>query len=293
MSQSQRNPDLAEAKASRETSPRRSPVARLDQQSVLEAYARWAPVYDLVFGRLAFFGRFFDRAREAVIEHVNTRAGRLLEVGVGTGIALGRYGRHLRITGVDLSPDMLALAVKRVAAERLDHVERLAEMDASALGFDAASFDTVVVMFTITVVPQPDQVMAEVARVLKPGGEAILVSHFASDGGWRQRLETALTPFTRKLGWSSRFPRRPHPRPQRPRTGRDPPPAAPRRLHHGPPAPPLTPATLPRRPRTALAAARSRIRNGKRRRSRRRIASLDTRDRHSLYPARRLGSSDG
>lgn len=178
----------------------------LDQTSVLAAYARWAPIYDYVFSKTALFGRFFDRARVAALEYLNSRSGSVLEMGVGTGIALSRYGRHLRVTGIDLSPDMLAVARRKVEAERLDHVEALLEMDAARLEFPDASFDTVAVMFTITVMPHPDRVMAEVERVLKPGGEAVILSHFASDGGWRRGLEAVFTPLTSRLGWRPDFP---------------------------------------------------------------------------------------
>lgn len=196
----------AKAAPSRDASIRLDTTPRLDQRTVLEAYARWAPVYDFVFGRLALFGRFFDKARGAALDYLNTRSGTVLEVGVGTGLALARYQPHLKITGVDLSPDMLAIARQRVAERGLTQVEALLEMDASRLEFPDASFDTVAVMFTITVVPHPDQVMAEVERVLKPGGEAVIVSHFASSQGWRKAIEGFLTPFTRKLGWRPDFP---------------------------------------------------------------------------------------
>lgn len=173
---------------------------RLDEKAVLAAYSRWAPIYDWVFGRV------FEAGRRAAVEIINRSSGRLLEVGVGTGLALPRYGSHLKVTGIDLSPDMLAVAKKRVADAKLATVEALHEMDATRLTFDDASFDAVAVMYTITVVPHPDAVMAEVERVLKPGGEAIVVSHFASDSGWRRAIEDALTPFTKKLGWRPDFP---------------------------------------------------------------------------------------
>ncbi|MDK9698250.1 MAG: methyltransferase domain-containing protein [Siculibacillus sp.] len=177
-----------------ETSP------RLDEKAVLAAYSRWAPIYDWVFGRV------FEAGRRAAVEVINRGSGRLLEVGVGTGLTLPRYGSHLKVTGIDLSPDMLAVARKRVEDEKLETVEALHEMDATRLEFADASFDTVAVMYTITVVPHPDAVMAEVERVTKPGGEAIFVSHFASDSGWRRAIEDVLTPFTKKLGWRPDFP---------------------------------------------------------------------------------------
>ena len=173
---------------------------RLDEKAVLAAYSRWAPVYDWVFGRV------FEAGRRLAVEIINRRQGRLLEVGVGTGITLPRYEKHLKVTGIDLSPDMLAVARRRVEAQKIDTVEALIEMDATRLGFADASFDTVAVMYAITVVPHPDAVMAEVERVLKPGGEAIFVSHFASESGWRRAIEQALTPLTKKLGWRPDFP---------------------------------------------------------------------------------------
>lgn len=173
---------------------------RLDEASVRAAYSRWAPVYDRVFGKV------FDAGRRAAVEVINRRSGRLLEVGVGTGLTLPRYGSHLSVTGIDLSPEMLAVARKRVADEKIATVEALLEMDATRLGFPDESFDTVAVMYTITVVPHPDAVMAEVARVLKPGGEAIIVSHFASEGGLYALIEGWLTPFTKRIGWRPDFP---------------------------------------------------------------------------------------
>lgn len=174
--------------------------ARLDERAVLAAYSRWAPVYDWVFGRV------FEAGRRLAVEIINQRQGRLLEVGVGTGLTLPRYERHLKVTGIDISPDMLAVARRRVEHRRLETVEGLLEMDAGRLAFADGSFDTVAVMYAITVVPHPDAVMAEVERVTKPGGEAIFVSHFASESGWRKAIEHFLTPFTKKLGWRPDFP---------------------------------------------------------------------------------------
>lgn len=173
---------------------------RLDEKAVLAAYSRWAPIYDWVFGRV------FDAGRKRAVEIINERQGRLLEVGVGTGLALPRYKSHLKVTGIDLSPDMLAVARRRVAEQKIETVEALHEMDATRLAFADGEFDNVAVMYTITVVPHPDAVMAEIERVTKPGGEAIFVSHFASESGWRKAIEHFLTPFTKKLGWRPDFP---------------------------------------------------------------------------------------
>lgn len=173
--------------------------ARMDESAVREAYRRWAPVYDQTFGRVAAEGR------RHTVEIINQRAGRLLEVGVGTGLSLPNYGRHLEIVGIDLSPEMLDKARGRVAGEGLDNVLGLYEMDASELRFEDASFDTTVAMYVMTVVPNPEKVMRELARVTRPGGEVVLVNHFSQEEGVRGWVERRMAPFADKLGWHPVF----------------------------------------------------------------------------------------
>lgn len=174
-------------------------VARIDEQAVLKAYARWAPVYDFAFGPVAAFGR------KRAIDIINQRQGKLLEVGVGTGVALPCYEPHLTITGIDLSPDMLRKARSRVRSHKLKNVAGIYEMDASELRFDDGSFDTVVAMYVMTVVPDPVKVMAELERVCAPGGEVIIVNHFAQDHGLRGNVERWMAPAARALGWHPDF----------------------------------------------------------------------------------------
>jgi phosphatidylethanolamine/phosphatidyl-N-methylethanolamine N-methyltransferase len=171
----------------------------MDEAAVRTAYRRWAPVYDNTFGRVAAEGR-----RHAV-EHINTREGRVLEVGVGTGLSLPAYRRELEIVGIDLSPDMLQKARDRVAAEGLANVAGLHEMDAGDLKFPDASFDTVVAMYVMTVVPDPEKVMRELARVCRPGGEVLIVNHFSTEEGMRGWVERRMAPFADKLGWRPVF----------------------------------------------------------------------------------------
>src|SRR5205814_4669195 len=99
-------------------------VGELDQDTIAKAYARWAPVYDLVFGAV------FDRGRQAAIAAAERIGGRILEVGVGTGISLPDYASANRITGVDISVPMLKKARERVVARGLANVDALAVMDA-------------------------------------------------------------------------------------------------------------------------------------------------------------------
>ena len=174
-------------------------IGRIDEGAVLEAYRRWAPVYDYTFGMIAREGR-----RHAV-EVINEGAGRVLEVGVGTGLSLPDYDKRLEIVGIDLSPDMLEKARERVAAEGLGHVTGLHEMDAANLKFPDAAFDTVVAMYVMTVVPEPEMVMRELARVTKPGGQVLLVNHFSQREGVRGWVERRMAPFADKIGWRSVF----------------------------------------------------------------------------------------
>ncbi|HKZ95882.1 MAG TPA: methyltransferase domain-containing protein [Hyphomicrobiaceae bacterium] len=174
-------------------------IGRIDEDAVKVAYRRWAPVYDHTFGRISTEGR-----RQAV-ELINGRRGRVLEVGVGTGLSLADYGRHLEVVGIDLSPDMLEKARERVGSEGLDHVTGLHEMDAADLSFSDATFDTVAAMFVMTVVPEPERVMRELARVTKPGGEVILVNHFSQIEGVRGWVERRMAPFAEIIGWRSVF----------------------------------------------------------------------------------------
>jgi phosphatidylethanolamine/phosphatidyl-N-methylethanolamine N-methyltransferase len=180
---------------------RRNPL-RLDEHSVRTAYRRWAPVYDQTFGRIAAEGR------KHAVEHINTKSGRVLEVGVGTGLSLPMYDPRIEVVGIDLSPEMLEKARARVAAEAVDNVMGLYEMDASRLTFEDQSFDIVVAMYVLTVVPDPERVMRELSRVCKPGGEVLLVNHFSQKQGVRGWVERRMAPFAEHLGWRPVFDRR-------------------------------------------------------------------------------------
>ena len=174
-------------------------VPVMDVDSVRHAYRRWAPVYDFTFGLVA------EAGRKHAVQIINRRKGRVLEVGVGTGLSLPCYGSHLTITGIDLSPEMLAKARDKIASKKLGNVTDLHEMDAGALAFPDESFDTVVAMYVMTVVPDPERVMSELERVCAPGGEVILVNHFSEDEGVRGFVEQKLAPFGDLLGWRPVF----------------------------------------------------------------------------------------
>lgn len=171
--------------------------ARLDftRETVEQAYDRWAPVYDLVFGGV------FRKGRHAAIAAANAVGGRVLEVGIGTGISLPLYGSNISVFGTDISEAMLGKARRRVAERGLKNVDGLALMDAEKLEFADQSFDVVMAQYVVTAVPNPEAALDEFARVLRPGGEMILLSRVSADAGMRHFIERRLQPLVRPLGF--------------------------------------------------------------------------------------------
>src|ERR1019366_7112892 len=120
-----------------------------DSRVMEKAYARWAPVYDVLCGPV------FVNGRRAAARDVG---GRILEIGVGTGLSFDDYDAATEITGIDISEPMIARARLRAASGRYPFVKGLAVMDAHQLRYDDASFDCVVGQFVITLVADPERV---------------------------------------------------------------------------------------------------------------------------------------
>ena len=175
-------------------------TAEIDKATVEKAYARWAPVYDLVFGAL------FNRGRQAAIAAAENVGGRVLEVGVGTGISLPGYSSATQIVGIDLSEQMLRKAQERVAELSLKNVEKLEVMDAEHLSFPDGSFDVVVAQYVVSTVPNPEAALDEFVRAVRPGGEIVLVNRVGAEKGFRRVVELLLEPIVRVLGWRTAFP---------------------------------------------------------------------------------------
>ncbi|WP_375458831.1 class I SAM-dependent methyltransferase [uncultured Enterovirga sp.] len=173
--------------------------ADLRTEKVARAYGRWAPVYDLVFGKV------FARGRSAAVEAAERIGGRVLEVGVGTGISLPQYSRGLSLFGIDISEPMLAKARQRVDELALRNVEGLAVMDAESLKFADDAFDVVVAQYVVTAVPNPEAALDEFLRVVRPGGEIILTSRIGAEAGFRGFVEKLLSPVANRLGWRTEF----------------------------------------------------------------------------------------
>jgi phosphatidylethanolamine/phosphatidyl-N-methylethanolamine N-methyltransferase len=172
---------------------------RLDRHAIAKAYGRWAPVYDLVFGPV------FERGRHAAVAAAERIGGRILEAGVGTGQSLPEYSPASRVFGVDISEPMLRKARERVLALGLSNVEGLAVMDVERLSLPDASFDVVVAQYVVTAVPNPEVTLDEFARVLRPGGEIVLLSRVGAEAGLRRALEHWFAPAARHLGWRTEF----------------------------------------------------------------------------------------
>jgi phosphatidylethanolamine/phosphatidyl-N-methylethanolamine N-methyltransferase len=171
-----------------------------DRQVMEKAYANWAPVYD------ALCGPFFVNGRRAAAQAARAVGGRILEIGVGTGLSFDDYDDTTEITGIDMSEPMIARARERLASGRYPHVKDLLVMDAHDMAFPDATFDCVVGQFVITLVEDPERVLGECVRVLKPGGQIILVNHLYSERGLAAAVERLLAQKARKLGLRPEFP---------------------------------------------------------------------------------------
>jgi phosphatidylethanolamine/phosphatidyl-N-methylethanolamine N-methyltransferase len=165
---------------------------------VERAYRAYAPVYDAVFGLSLAPGR------AALMRAVAALApARILEVGVGTGLTLGRYPAASFVTGIDVSEEMLRVAAARVNGAHSGRIA-LRRMDAEAMDFADASFDCVTLPYVLSVTPDPDRLIAEVRRVCRRGGDILIVNHFSGGRFWRP-VEHVLRPLAAKIGFRSEF----------------------------------------------------------------------------------------
>jgi phosphatidylethanolamine/phosphatidyl-N-methylethanolamine N-methyltransferase len=167
----------------------------MDLNKIERVYTTYAGFYDRIFGKV------FHEGRESAIRNLDVQPDEhILEVGVGTGLALPMYPRHCRIVGIDLSEGMLAKAKERAEVLDLSHVQ-LHRMDAGDMEFEDDSFDTVVAAYVVTAVPDYRKVVSEMIRVCRPGGRIIMLNHFSNGNKVINAVERVLSPLTKHLGW--------------------------------------------------------------------------------------------
>ncbi|MFC3073626.1 class I SAM-dependent methyltransferase [Shinella pollutisoli] len=162
-------------------------------------YRRWAPIYDPIYSRI------LQRAHRRLAEVAGRHGGDVLEIGVGTGLGLPYYPPACRITGIDVSHDMLARAKARAAREPLPNVVGLRVMDAHRLDFPADAFDVVTLPFVLTLVETPEAVLRECMRVVRPEGLVLVASRISRGGPLQGGVERALEPLARRCGLSTAF----------------------------------------------------------------------------------------
>lgn len=160
---------------------------------VRRSWAKQAPRYDKQIG--FFERRLFGRSHRPWA--CSRASGNTLEVAVGTALNLPYYSEEVRLTGLDLSPEMLAVARERAADVNRDI--DLREGDAHELPFEEASFDTVVCTYSLCNIPDPQLAVNEMKRVLKPGGRLILVDHIRAAVKPVLWLQKAIEFFTARL----------------------------------------------------------------------------------------------
>ena len=168
----------------------------MEIEAIRAAYRRYARIYDAVFGPILHPGR------KQIIHALNCKPGdTILEVGVGTGLSLPLYPNDVKVTGIDISTEMLEKARARVEEGGLSQVQAVLEMDAEDLRFPDSSFDKVVAMYVVSVVSDPSRVVEEMRRVCKPGGEIFIVNHFRARNPVIRVLEGLVSPLAKLVGF--------------------------------------------------------------------------------------------
>jgi len=171
----------------------------MDESSIINTYKRYAGNYDKIFGRI------FEQGRKTVVEKMACRNGdRILEVGIGTGLALSYYPNFTQVYGIDISPHMLDVARKNIKRQCQTNI-CLSLMDAQRICFPDDYFNKVSAMYVATVVPDPQTMMDEIKRVCKPDGDIFILNHFSNDHFFPGLFEAMLTPLQKILGFRPRF----------------------------------------------------------------------------------------
>ena len=167
-------------------------------ESVEKLYNRFSTFYDLIYGI-----KVFSHGRELAPEYLDLFPGaQLLEVGVGTGLAIPPLPRNIEITAIDVSQKMLNQTRKRLHSLCIHNVQ-LFKMDATHLGFPDNSFDRILAAYFISTVQDPVKVILEMKRVCRPGGYLVFLNHFECEVPVIGSIEKHLSPIFYRLGFNT------------------------------------------------------------------------------------------
>jgi len=174
----------------------------LDQNSIIKSYKRVSSFYDLTFGKV------FRPGQKAIIKKMDCiESDNVLEIGIGTGSSLQYYPKETKVVGIDISPDMLEVAKKRIVKDKI-HNKHILLMNGERLSFPDNSFDKVVGMYVVSVTQNPQVLVEEMKRVCKNDGDIYIVNHFSTDQDnlFVKMFEKGLMPISKILGWKPYFP---------------------------------------------------------------------------------------
>ncbi|WP_162578203.1 class I SAM-dependent methyltransferase [Variovorax sp. PBS-H4] len=174
------------------------PQVALSEAGVARAYKRLAPMYDVLFGRVLEPGR---RRMAEVVRALQPAS--LLEIGVGTGLALAHYPPTSKIVGIDLSHEMLERARERARALP-DRQITIEHMNAERTSFADGTFDCVTLPYVLSVTPRPAELVREIRRICKPGGTIVVLNHFSGSRFW-WLMERAFRSAAEHVGFRSDF----------------------------------------------------------------------------------------
>ncbi len=167
---------------------------KMETDRLKKIYAIYSSFYDSIFGRL------YAPGRRAAVRLMNVQPGEeILEVGVGTGIALPLYPKRATVVGIDLSSEMLEKARQRKEDLGLANIT-LYEMDATKMAFPEGRFHKVIAAHIITLIPEPLKLLTEMKRVCHVKGEIYILNYEGNTTGWMSRIEEFISPFRKSLG---------------------------------------------------------------------------------------------